>query len=146
MRLRPSMDPWRELVDLHERVEQAFRDLSAPAQVELAWRPPAESLEDERGYVLRFDLPGVPVENIKLQVEEGSLWLSGQKPEPPAEGRVARRERRYGRFSVAAPLPRDADYEAATAELEQGVLTVILPRRAGRRTHRIPVQWKKTSE
>ena len=111
MRLRPSMDPWRELVDLHERVEQAFRDLSAPAQVELAWRPPAESLEDERGYVLRFDLPGVPVENIKLQVEEGRLWLGGQKPEP-----------------------------------EQGVLTVILPRRAGRRTHRIPVQWKKTSE
>jgi len=126
MRLRPSIDPWRELVDLHERVEQAFRELAAPAQVELAWRPSTE--------------------NIKLEVEEGNLWISGQKPEPIAEGRVARTERRYGRFGTVVPLPRDADYEAAIAELEQGVLSVTLPRRSFSRTHRIPIRSKSASD
>ena len=138
-------DPWRELGEIHERMEQAFRELSAPARAELAWRPPTEVLSDERGYTLRFDLPGVPPEQIRLTVEGGSLWLSGEKPEPPPEGLVARSERRWGRFAAALPLPREADYEAAVAELDQGVLTVTLPRRAGGARHTILVRRKDAS-
>ena len=75
-------------------------------------------------------------------MEAGSLWLTGEKPLPPAEGRLVRGERRYGRFNAAVPLPRDADAETAAAELDQGVLTVHLPRRPTGGRRQIPIERK----
>jgi HSP20 family protein len=123
-------------------VEQAFQELDAPAAAETVWRPATEILQDPQAYILRFDLPGVAPEAIRLQVEEGSLWLAGDKPQPVDEGRRLRGERRYGRFGAAVPLPRDVDAEGLTAELDQGVLTVTLPRRAAGGSRTIPVGRK----
>jgi HSP20 family protein len=145
MRLTPSSDPWRELWELHERVEQVFQELGRPRAAESVFRPPTEVLEDAAAYILRFDLPGLTPEEIVLQVEEGVLWLSGNKSGVAEEGRLLRGERRFGRFAAAVPLPREADAAALTAELNQGVLIVTLPRRAAGVERRIPVTRKESA-
>ena len=131
---------WRELWELHDQVERAFRDLAAPAEASPLWRPPTDVLEDEEAYWLRFDLPGVSGEQISLEVAEGSLWLSGEKAGAEGDERVLRSERRYGRFGASAPLPRDAAPEEVTAQLAEGVLTVKVPRRAGAARRKIEVE------
>ena len=145
MRLTSPSDPWRELWELRDRVEQIFQELGQPAATELVSRPPTEVLEDPAAYTLRFDLPGLTAEAITLQIEEGTLWLSGTKTAGPEEGRLLRGERRSGRLATAVPLPRDADASALTAELDQGVLTVTLPRRAAGVARRILVSRKELS-
>lgn len=136
-------DSWRELWELQEHVEQAFRELRRPGAVETTVRPPTEILEDPKAYLLRFDLPGVRPEAVNLQIEAGTLWLSGSYPLASQEGRLLRGERRGGRFATAVPLPRDADAAALTAQLDQGVLTVTVPRRAAPEARRIPVVRKE---
>ena len=154
---------WRELWELHDQVERAFRDLAAPAEASPVWRPPTDVLEDETAYWICFDLPGVSPEQISLEVAEGSLWLSGEKPSPARGGtgvspvsaapggtgvspvsageeRVLRSERRYGRFGASAPLPRDAAPEEITARLEAGVLTVQVPRRVGAARRKVAIE------
>jgi HSP20 family protein len=138
--LRPLGPSWRELWELHDQVERAFRDLAAPAGATPVWRPATEVLEDEAAYWICFDLPGVSAEQITLEVAEGSLWLSGEKPGAAGEERVLRTERRYGRFGASAPLPRDVAPEEITARLEAGVLTVQVPRRAGAARRKVKVE------
>jgi HSP20 family protein len=143
MKRTSPADPWRELWELHERVEQVFSELARPAVPAPLFRPPTEVLEDASAYTLRFDLPGLTAEAITLQLEEGTLWLSGVQTAGPEEGRLLRGERRSGRFAAAVPLPRDADPSALAAELDQGVLTVTLPRRVVAAARRIPISRKE---
>jgi HSP20 family protein len=140
MSLRPLGPSWRELWELHDQVERAFRDLAAPAGATLVWRPATDVLEDEAAYWICFDLPGVIAEQISLEIAEGSLWLSGEKLSAAGDERVLRSERRYGRFGASAPLPRDAMPEEITARLEAGVLTVQVPRRAGAARRKVEVE------
>lgn len=139
---------WQELWELHDRIERAFREMASRPGVAVAWRPPSDVAEDGEAYWVCFDLPGVPLEGVRLEVRDGSLWLSGEKPSPGGEAagsktgareRVLRSERRYGRFAASVPLPRDAAPEAISARLQNGVLTVKVPRRAQAGPRRIEV-------
>ena len=132
--------PWRSLWELHDQVEAAFREVSAPRAVSPVWLPPTDVAQDAEAYWIWFDLPGVAPEQITLRVSGGSLLLSGRKPEPAEAGQVLRAERRWGRFAAAVPLPRDADPGAVTARLDQGVLTVRLARRIPSTERTIPIE------
>jgi HSP20 family protein len=137
---------WRELWELHDRVEQVFREMTAAPEVTPLWTPATDVSEEAEAYWVRFDLPGVAAEQVKLETREGSLWLSGEKPAPADDAnaaespRVLRGERRYGRFAASVPLPRDAQHDQISARLAEGVLTVRVPRRAGELSRTIPVE------
>lgn len=140
MSLRSAVPSWRELWELHEQMEQAFRDLTTSVEVSPVWRPPTDVLEDATAYWVRFDLPGVSPEQITVEVGEGALWLSGEKVQRAELERVLRSEVRYGRFGATVPLPRDAAPEEVTARLEAGVLTVKVPRRAGATRRKVEIE------
>jgi len=140
---------WQELWELHDRIERAFRETATAPGVAVTWKPPLDVAEDGEAYWVCFDLPGVPPERVALEVRDGSLWLSGEKPAPGGENarsetgaaeRVLRSERRYGRFAASVPLPREAAPEAISARLKDGVLIVKVPRRAQAGPRRIEVE------
>ncbi|MFF1511237.1 Hsp20/alpha crystallin family protein [Streptomyces sp. NPDC058326] len=80
-----------------------------------------ERLADGR-YVLQAELPGVDAEDIEVTVTEGRVTLrAGRSEEITRRGRA---EFRYGYFT---PLPAGAMSDEATAEYEQGVLTITMP-------------------
>ncbi len=140
MSLRSVAPSWRELWELHDQMEKAFRELTPSAEGSPVWRPPTDVLEDATAYWIRFDLPGVPSAQITVELGDGAVWLSGEKPRRIAGERVLRSEARYGRFGAVVPLPRDAAPEEATARLETGVLTVRVPKRAAAARRKLMIE------
>ena len=107
--------------------------------------PSVELSSDDKAYTLSVELPGVDPADVKLEIQDNMLTLSGEKKhefsdapkaEDKAEGEAkdeGRRyhvtERAYGSFQRSMSLPEDADAEAITATHKDGVLTVLIPRK-----------------
>jgi len=105
---------------------------------ETTWVPAVEVFEREGQLVVRADVPGLTKDQIKLEVEEGQLVISGERRQEHEErrGGFYRSERSYGSFYRAIPLPEGTNPEQAKASFKDGVLEVTMPtpkRPAGRR-------------
>jgi HSP20 family protein len=109
---------------LYRLLECGPEEVAAPAQGQ--WTPAAEIRLGEGGVVVELELPGVPREDIEVNVQGATVTVSGVRQAAPAE--VARRfhqaETPLGRFSRSLTVPWELDAESATARLELGVLSV----------------------
>ena len=76
------------------------------------------------------EVPGVSKENIKVQLENGTLTISGERksPEENKESEWLRNEIRYGSFSRMIELPESIDASKVSAEYVNGVLRITLPK------------------
>ncbi|MDH3997999.1 MAG: Hsp20/alpha crystallin family protein [Desulfuromonadales bacterium] len=87
--------------------------------------------EDAKGYYLEALLPGIEMEQLKLELTENVLSLSGAfNAEPLLDEEIAwhRRERPSGQFQRKIELPEDVDVEKVSADYHQGLLRVTLPK------------------
>jgi HSP20 family protein len=93
--------------------------------------PALDVTEDEHALTVTAELPGLKKEDVRIQVENGVLSISGEKKvdEEKKERDWHRMERRYGAFHRAISLPNGIQTEKADAKFEDGVLTVTLPKR-----------------
>ena len=92
--------------------------------------PAVDVMEDKEAFVLRAELPGVAKENIKVEVKENRLTISGQKENAWEKGGGEYRylETSYGAFARTFELPRNVDGQAIAAEYLNGVLTLRIPK------------------
>lgn len=96
---------------------------------ERRFSPNADIIESEKNYVLNFDLPGIDKNDIKIEVNKGTLIVSGErKRETSEENRYRSIERTFGKFQRSFKLPEDAG-EDISANFENGVLEVTLPKK-----------------
>jgi HSP20 family protein len=105
------------------------------------WMPAMDLVETGDHFVLRADLPGMSEADIKLEVEDGVLVLSGERKdehETKKEG-FHRVERAFGTFSRSLTLPKGIDPEAVTASFDRGVLEVRIPKPEERKPRRISI-------
>jgi len=129
-------DPFRELDEMRKRMsslwERPLELLEAPSErLELAeWRPLADITEDEKGYLVKLELPGMKREEVKVSMESGVLTISGErKLEKEEKGKKFHRvERAYGSFSRSFVIPEDVMADKIDAEFKEGVLQVHLPK------------------
>ena len=131
-------DPLRDLLALHEQIGQLV-GTDAPG-----WTPPVDLYETSAAFVLTAELPGLTREQIEIQAEESRVTIRGARATGPAGKDVPceqfhRVERGHGRFSRAFSLPDAIDIEGVLADLKDGLLTVTLPKAAGRVARRIDV-------
>ena len=114
--------------------DQAFRDFFA------AGDNPEQALkklmmdvtETDGGYLVHADLPGIDKEAVKIQIDGPRVTISAEtrKTDEKSEGgKVIYRERSASQFYRSFELPADIDAAAAEAKLENGVLTLSLPRK-----------------
>ena len=99
--------------------------------------------ENERGYVVKAELPGVAKEDIAVSVEGGEVSISAEvkREKETKEGdKVLRTERYYGSVARSFTLPADVDSGNAEAKFDNGVLTLTLPKVAGAKSKTLPVQ------
>ncbi|KAA9338612.1 Hsp20/alpha crystallin family protein [Hymenobacter busanensis] len=93
--------------------------------------PAADVLETANGYELLLTLPGVPKDSLTIDVQQGTLTVSGERKAPVAEGenapKLRRMESSYGSFSRQFRLPDNVNAKAVEAELTDGVLRLVLP-------------------
>jgi len=94
------------------------------------YAPSVEVSDDDKAIKVTAELPGMSKQDVKLQIDDGMLVISGEKKneEEKKDDGVFRTERYYGYFQRAIPLPEDVDKENVDAEFKQGVLTVRVPK------------------
>jgi len=127
-------DPLRDLLTLHEQIGQIV-GTDAPG-----WTPPVDLLENAGGFVLTAELPGLSRDAIEIHAEDRRVVIRGERAssQVPCE-QYHRVERGHGRFSRAFLLPEPIDADAVTADLKDGLLTVVLPKAGGRGVRHIDV-------
>jgi HSP20 family protein len=133
-------DPFSEL----SRVQDRF--FGRPTQErEYAFRPAVDIFEDEDGIHVQTDLAGVKPEDIKVEVENNVLTISGQRRMEHEDKRDGyhRVERYYGSFTRSFALSDEVSREEIDAKFENGVLTLKLPKRPAARKREIAVKATK---
>jgi HSP20 family protein len=90
--------------------------------------------EDDNGYTVSIDLPGVKKEDVDLNLEGGVLSVEARRrhKSDDAESRVV--------FSRSVRLPEAADTDNASARLEDGVLHVTLPKQETARARKLAIE------
>ena len=93
--------------------------------------PAVNTRVDDDAYYIELDLPGVKKDDIEITTEDNILTVSGERKmrEELKEDDYYKVESRYGKFSRSFTLPEDADVENIHAEMKNGVLEVIIPKR-----------------
>ena len=138
-------EPLRELGSLQNEMNRLFNtvfDTPQPSGSTLRrWMPAMDLVETDEHFVLRADLPGLAEEDIKIEFEDGTLTVSGERKaehEAKSEG-YYRVERAFGSFSRSLTLPQGIDPEAVTANFDRGVLEVRIPKPEERKPRRIEI-------
>jgi len=125
------------------RTEPWFRPvLTGPESAGTHAWPLVDVAEDEGAYLLNAELPGVKIEDVKIEIENNVLTLSAQKQpgqwgERPNYHRV---ERSYGTLTRSFVLPQGVQTDAVQATMKDGVLSIELPKLDQARPRRIPIR------
>lgn len=87
--------------------------------------------EDDKSYKIRYDVPGLGKEDVKIMVEDGILTIKGEhKEEKDEEGSDDEflSSSSYEYYNNSIVLPEDAKVDEIKAEMKDGVLTITIPR------------------
>ena len=116
------------------------RNGSAAAPSEQFVMPPATLREDGDGYRLEIDMPGVNKEGLEISIENNELTIVGRRSLPQVEGTLIHREMRPHNFRRAFELDPSIDTARIGARIEQGLVSLILPKAEQVKPRRIEVQ------
>jgi HSP20 family protein len=136
-------EPFRELQTLQGEMNRLFNTAFDPSTAgSRGWVPAMDLFETAEAFVLRADLPGLRQEDVKIEVEDNHLTLSGERARDPREGQDGffRLERPSGPFTRTLTLPKGVDAEAISASFGEGVLEVHLPKPEQAKPRRIEIR------
>ncbi len=134
--------------ELAEDIRELFDDLAATLEHEQRaysgeCHPSLDVLETETAVEIVVDVAGIPAEALRVVFRAGVLIVAGEKAPAPAvtDQTFHLVEREFGRFARAVRLTGAFDIGGSRAAVQDGELTVILPKLQDRRNHphRIPV-------
>ena len=124
--------------------EDAFTRLVNEPAANRPWAPAVDIYETENELILKADLPDVTQKDIDVRVENQTLTIAGSRNFEKSEDRKGfhRIERSYGNFVRSFAVPSAFDTEAVSANHQNGVLTVKLPKKEAAKPRQIKVEVK----
>jgi HSP20 family protein len=128
-----------------EPFDDLFRGFFRPVRPdrEAAPRIKMDVKEDERGYTVHAEIPGVKKEDIHVAIDGNQVTVSAEarKETEKKEGeKLLRRERYEGKVYRAFTLEHDVDDGAASAKYDNGVLELVLPKRVATASKRLEIR------
>jgi HSP20 family protein len=140
-------NPMGEMETLHNCINRLldgrfFPTLSLDDDMSLGnWRPVVDIYENEDTVVVKAELPGVDKKDIKVDLKDGVLTLSGERSHEKEvkEENYYRKERAFGRFHRSFSVPADIDPDKIKAEFKDGVLKVEIPKPEEQKPKKIAV-------
>ena len=140
MKTLTTWNPFQELEEGQNRLSTFFRGFPAfwfrfPKNGERfklpEWSPLMDITEDDHEYLFKADLPEMRKDDVKVTIENGVLYISGERKTEKEEKKrkFHRLERFFGTFERRFTVPEDADTTKIVADFHDGVLQVHLPKR-----------------
>ena len=138
---RHARHPFAMMQQLSDEMDRLFESLSfgfpsrrAGATVSGApslWSPEIDISMQGNQLRVCVDLPGIPKDSVKIDINDGMLTIHGERHEERSEGGEQqgfhRTERHYGSFYRSIALPEGASIDQAKAQMKDGVLEITLP-------------------
>ena len=129
-------NPLGEMTAMQNRINRWFNDPFWPTgrmdgETGMGmWNPAVDLYEKDDHFVIKAELPGVSKKDIAIDLKDRVLTLSGQRSydNEVKEENYYRRERSYGKFQRAFTLPADVDSDKITAEFNDGLLQIEVPK------------------
>jgi HSP20 family protein len=119
---------------MQERLESLF------GRATPGWVPPVDLVEWPDRYVLSVELPGLERADVQLHFDNGTLTIRGQRPgERCCPERYQQLERGQGAFSRSFQFTMPIVSDGISADLRDGVLTVVIPKESAADARRIVV-------
>jgi len=132
---------WEPLREFDRLFNSVFEGPGTDARALRRWMPPMDLVESTGEFVLRADLPGLSEADVKIELEDSTLTVSGERKAETENERdgYLRVERATGTFQRSLTLPKGVDPEAVTASFDRGVLEVRIPKPEQRKPRRIEI-------
>lgn len=148
-----SWSPARELWFLQRGIDRLFDDVMMPfsdsnRDLTSAWRfnPACDVEETESHYIASFDLPGISKDELKIELTDNQLTVSGErKSETKEKGARHIVERFHGAFQRVFTLPASVDASRVEANYQDGVLRIAIPKAEAAKPRRIQITDGKES-
>lgn len=156
---RVARDPFALMREMTSEFDRFFGEPTRPffrwpslwkrAAPEIGWFPEIDVFEKDNRLVTKIDLPGMKKEDVKVEITDGQLAISGErKREAEEKGEeFYRSEREYGSFYRSVPLPEGAKVDDVKATFTDGVLevSVPLPARPEAKMRKVEIQESKAA-
>jgi HSP20 family protein len=138
MALLMKPEPFSRDID---RLFDAFLGGSSQAAAR-RWVPPMDLVEADDHFLLKADLPGLSEEDVAIEVQDGTLTISGERTaeHESREQGWYRVERSFGSFNRSLTLPEGVDPDAISANFDRGVLEVSIPKPEERKPRRVQIK------
>ena len=141
-------NPFEELNSLHRDLDRAFGytrgDGRTPAG-EASWAPATEVATVPDGWQVRMALPGIKPDDVKIDLNGGTLTVAGERTSSRENGELSRTEISYGKFERMLTLPSSVDTDRVAANFDNGMLNLSLPLAESAKPRRIEIGGKSAS-
>jgi HSP20 family protein len=139
----------RDLVSFQEEMNRLFNDFfsQSPAKSErgdVIWDPLVDISETENEIVVHAEIPGMKKEDVKINIQDNVLTISGEKKrvESEKEHNYHRIERAYGCFERSFSLPSSIELDKVKATYKDGILTISLPKTTEEKPKEVSIDVK----
>ncbi|HZQ63010.1 MAG TPA: Hsp20/alpha crystallin family protein [Casimicrobiaceae bacterium] len=137
-----SFDPFAD-TGFDELFRGFFQPVRAGSQASRALPIKMDVIENEQGYLVQAEIPGVRKEDIHVTIDGNQVTISAEtkrETEQREGARVLRTERFYGNLQRSFALPVELDEAASTAKYDNGVLELTLARKAQTAGRKLAIQ------
>jgi len=141
-----SMNPFREFSRLQEDMNRIVNEMmgtrSEGGLEKFDFSPSCELTEEETSYQLKFDLPGIKKDQVKVEVDGDRLTVRAERNEEKETKNKKRHlsEISYGSYVRSFTLPQKIDEAKVDAKFEDGVLFVTVPKSEATKAKQISIQ------
>lgn len=137
--------PARDLFSVQNEMNRLLDEFLTPGDGPSVLRPAVDIQEQEDGYVVRAELPGLKQEDIKITYQNDQLVIRGEKRRETEKKNASylRTELVYGTFERAFTLSQAVRGDKIEATYKDGVLEVRIPKAEESKAREIPVQTSR---
>ena len=141
-------DPMAEIVSLRKQMDNLMESFWGEEPFwtrEIKWAPAFDLIEGKDEIIVQVDIPGMDKEDLSVSLSENNLLIKGERKEEKEEKdkHYHRKERRHGSFQRIVTLPVTVDAKKISAEYNNGVLKVHLPKKEDVKPKEIPIGTAK---
>jgi HSP20 family protein len=140
-----GLSPFRDFSQVQESLDRLFNEFMTLKKTNgvqtLSFTPSCEIAEEDNNYILKFDLPGVTKDQVKVEADKDQLTIRAERKEEKTSESKKKylSEMYYGSYTRSFTLPGPVDEKKVDAKFENGVLTVTVPKTESLKAKQIPV-------